>query len=828
MRDADIDADGDAPDDHTRVPALRFRTSTQDADTDEDEESASDSELANEFDGLELLRAGSLADKVVAYERSTSGNAAVVSRDARTMLEELEEAKRNPTVAAFLRMGETGDAGKRRRRHRRRATGKSKPMNEANELISDATILYARGAYADAVIKLHAAIVKAPNASEPYEQLALVYEEMEDLEKALDCYSIATALKRGVDPSMWYRMATLAVNVNKKEYALHCLARAARSDPRNYENKMDQATLYSELGDTKKAIEQLEWVLRDDLPPLDGAILRDATVFLAKLYYGAESREKAEYALERLLERHPQHVDATVVNILIELKIEFRKYSEVLDIVKKAHATIVEHMDNGELPLDISVKLGQCQLYEGQIEDGLRRVDELLAHQVTEFDDLFFDCGNTLMEVGLALKAEEVFRPLLSLEAYDNVELWQRIERCIEQSQGLFAVIEFYDSMHDKYPSDVFIAVSLADALSRCDDDLESLSRARSLVSNLDDVEVQKYGISLRVTALQRKLLSDEELTVIIPSALKLLDDLMDQRSQRKLQRVGQANDTYVDDNVRISDNDVFATIISGAEIAIRLGRHDDAAKIVTNALSFSAGSVLTREQTATLRYLKSLVSYQAGDLQEASANCRSVLEVFPASVTVWNMLMQMAVDYPRALSVGTSKLAKRLVANSVDNTVRARLVPLMASGYVHTWNKKWSIAMHDFLTALTLAPNDHEVTLAAAISLLHMATRNSNEQQRHALALRAIVLLERTADLNSAHPQEGLYNLARGLHHLGWSHLARRLYERCLEAPVTEVEGDGAAVDLKREAAYNLSLIYRKSNAHGLARDILRKYMTV
>jgi len=200
---------------------------------------------------------------------------------------------------------------------------------------------------------------------------------------------------------------------------------------------------------------------------------------------------------------------------------------------------------------------------------------------------------------------------------------------------------------------------------------------------------------------------------------------------------------------------------------------------------------------------------------------------VFPTSVTVWNMLMQMAVNYPRALSVGTSKLAKRLVTNSVDEQARKHVITLMASGHVHSWNKKWSIAMHNFLTALSFAPNDQEVCLSAAISLLHMTTRNSNEHQRHALALRAIVLLERSAELNSAHPQEGLYNLARGFHHLGWSHLARPLYEKCLETPVGEGDGVRPSVNLAREAAYNLSLIYRKSNANGLARAILRKYMT-
>jgi len=794
-------------------------------ESEEDEESVSEEE--GDFDGLELLRTGRLAETVVAYERSTSReNAATSRQEAREMLEDLEAAKRNPTMAAFLRMGEVGDVAKRRRRSRKKKTARSKRMLEADELMSDATILYARGEFAEAVNKLHAAVVKIPNSSEPYEQLALVYEETNNLEKALDCYSLATAVKRRVDPSIWYRMATMAVNLNKKEYALHCLSKASRSDPHNYENKMDQATLYQDLGDTKKVIEQLEWVLRDDLPLLDGGLLRDASVMLAKSYYAVSMRDRAEYALERMIEKHLEHVDATVVNILIELKMESHKYAEVLAIVDKAHANIIERSEAGRIPLDISVKLGQCLLYEGRTDEGLKRIFELLGHDITEFDDLFFDGGNTMMEVGLPSKAEVLFRELLTIEEYDNIDIWQRLETCIQQSKGNEGVIEFYESLHDKHPSDVFVAVSLADALSNVQDD-ECVRRASSLISNLDEVEVQKYGIFLRVTALQRKLLTTDELMVLIPSALKLMADLIEKRSQRKLQRTGKAGDNFVDDNVRISDDDVFASIISGAEVALRLGRFEDSEKIVNDALSFSAGSVLTREQTASLRYLKALIAHAVCDFSEAASNCRSILEVFPTSVTVWNMLMQMAVNYPRALSVGTSKLAKRLVASNVDEQTRKRVITLMASGHVHSWNKKWSIAMHNFLTALSFAPNDQEVCLSAAISLLHMATRNSNEHQRHALALRAIVLLERSAELNSAHSQEGLYNLARGFHHLGWSHLARPLYERCLETPVADGDDIRPPVSLAREAAYNLSLIYRKSNANGLARAILRKYMT-
>ena len=246
----------------------------------------------------------------------------------------------------------------------------------------------------------------------------------------------------------------------------------------------------------------------------------------------------------------PSKDGATAATQLEELRAVCtgKRWLVVLDDVwDKAHANIVERAEAGKIPLDISVKLGQCLLYEGRTDEGLKQIFELLGHDVSEFDDLFFDGGNTMMEVGLPSKAEILFRELLTVEEYDNIDIWQRIETCIQQSKGNQGVIEFYESLHDKHPSDVFVAVSLADALSNVQDDEECARRASSLISNLDEVEVQNYGIFLRVTALQRKLLTKDELMVLIPSALKLMADLIEKRSLRKLQRTSKAGEDFVE-----------------------------------------------------------------------------------------------------------------------------------------------------------------------------------------------------------------------------------------------------------------------------------------
>lgn len=50
----------------------------------------------------------------------------------------------------------------------------------------------------------------------------------------------------------------------------------------------------------------------------------------------------------------------------------------------------------------------------------------------------------------------------------------------------------------------------------------------------------------------------------------------------------------------------------------------------------------------------------------------------------------------------------------------------------------------------------------------------------------------------------------------------------RCLPDPPTPALLAGATYDLRREAAYNLALIYKASGAGALAKQVLRQHLTV
>ena len=88
-------------------------------------------------------------------------------------------------------------------------------------------------------------------------------------------------------------------------------------------------------------------------------------------------------------------------------------------------------------------------------------------------------------------------------------------------------------------------------------------------------------------------------------------------------------------------------------------------------------------------------------------------------------------------------------------------------------------------------------------------------------------IYMSRYAKLRLWSP-EVYYNLGRALHQLSLLSLAAPCYEHVLVADAVCAPDTGqapAAMSLKREAAYNLSLIYRQSGAGHLARHVLAAY---
>lgn len=134
---------------------------------------------------------------------------------------------------------------------------------------------------------------------------------------------------------------------------------------------------------------------------------------------------------------------------------------------------------------------------------------------------------------------------------------------------------------------------------------------------------------------------------------------------------------------------------------------------------------------------------------------------------------------------------------------------------------------------------------LFTGLAFLHRAMSPS-VANRHYYVMRAFEMLfeYKKRKPNAAHP---LYNLARAFHTIGINHLAERLYketlslssklsrparradrEACVDMmfPLSSTRPAASEAKIARAAAFNLSLLYRRSGRLELASSLLHQYI--
>ncbi|KAI9265552.1 hypothetical protein EDC94DRAFT_669515 [Helicostylum pulchrum] len=169
--------------------------------------------------------------------------------------------------------------------------------------------------------------------------------------------------------------------------------------------------------------------------------------------------------------------------------------------------------------------------------------------------------------------------------------------------------------------------------------------------------------------------------------------------------------------------------------------------------------------------------------------------------------------------------------------------------------NRNYIASSLFFMRAYAIAPNDPLNTLSLGITLLQASMQRKSDDRHLQIMQGMLFILEYVKLVGTC--QESEFNLARAFHMLGLTHLAVPHYERVLclpsrknmdienEKPISEVytwspeddecydahdddEEEQDETDLKREAAYNLHLIYVTTGSMNLAQILLLKYCTV
>lgn len=211
-------------------------------------------------------------------------------------------------------------------------------------------------------------------------------------------------------------------------------------------------------------------------------------------------------------------------------------------------------------------------------------------------------------------------------------------------------------------------------------------------------------------------------------------------------------------------------------------------------------------------------------------------------------------IDTSSVLNISTSKyIENRLPIRSIFSENQLRDVKTVTIELLlgHEWAiyKRHSEVVDHYLNAYILDPNQPLTSLCLATYLLMLANHQMTKH-RHDVVNKAFAFFLHYQHLRTTQPspalgtnehftiiseaarrQEAFFNFGRAFHELDLFHLAMNQYEQALslvdEFPdLLDVSDNELRLNVTRQAAFNLSLLYKKSKAPELALELMTKYL--
>ncbi|XP_017281749.1 general transcription factor 3C polypeptide 3 isoform X2 [Kryptolebias marmoratus] len=370
-------------------------------------------------------------------------------------------------------------------------------------LMGEANIRYARGDQEDAIMMCMEIIRQAPLAYEPFSTLAMIYEDNEDVEKALQFGLIAAHLNPS-DCEEWIRLAEMSLEQDNVRQAIICYSKAIKYDPTNVRYLWERSSLHMRLGEHKQCMDGYRRIL-SLLPLEDGEHFMQLSKDMAKSYYESNDLTSALCVIEEALTRHPSLVSDDFINMAAELYICSRQHQQALQVLVKFTGVVLVRAnpssevaapsqtetgteeeeeekkdedaksnctgENGEIievqvpdsvPVDLRAKLIVCliQLHDLTPVEGL--VSSLMEQSPEEIGDLYLDVGEAYIERGEYMSALPLLSALVISEKYNLAVVWLRHAECLNALGHMKEAAESFTKVVEMAPQHLEARLSLA------------------------------------------------------------------------------------------------------------------------------------------------------------------------------------------------------------------------------------------------------------------------------------------------------------------------------------------------------------------------------
>lgn len=376
--------------------------------------------------------------------------------------------------------------------------------------MGEANIRYARGEKEDAILMCMEIIRQAPLAYEPFSTLAMIYEDDEDMDKALQFGLIAAHLNPS-DCEEWIRLAEMSLEQDNIQQAILCYTKAIKYDPTNVRYLWERSNLHMRLGDHKQCMDGYRRIL-SLLPLEDGEHFMQLSKDMAKSYYESNDLPSALSVIEEALARHPNLVSDDFINMAAELYIANRQYRKALQVLvqfsgivlirsepsasdsaptqekKETEKTTEDQEENDEsvksntaeeitaedsaaiedvqvpdsVPVDLRAKLIVCLIHLNVYTPLEGLVSLLMEQSPEEIGDLYLDVGEAYLEQGEYMSALPLLSALIISDKYNLAVVWLRHAECLKALGHMDAAAQSYSKVVQMAPQHLEARLSLA------------------------------------------------------------------------------------------------------------------------------------------------------------------------------------------------------------------------------------------------------------------------------------------------------------------------------------------------------------------------------
>ncbi|XP_077587346.1 general transcription factor 3C polypeptide 3 [Stigmatopora nigra] len=768
---------------------------------------------------------------------------------------------------------------------------RSKLPRALRGLMGEANIRYARGEKEDAIAMCMEIIRQAPLAYDPFSTLAMIYEDEGDMEKALQ-FSLIAAHLNPSDCEEWIRLAEISLEQDNIRQAIVCYNKAVKYAPTNVRYLWDRCSLLMRLGEHKQCMDGYRRILSllpmdegdhfmqlskdmaksyyesGDLPSALGVIeealarhpnlVSDDIINMAtELYITNRQYEKALQLLVHfvsvvLIQDETQSESSVKDDNLSENtseKMEEDKETEMVDTAVMApidKSKIKDVQVPEGIPVDLKAKL-IVSLIHLRISAPLEAlVLSLMEQTAEEVGDLYLDVAEAYLEVGEYLEALPLLSMLVISEKYNLAVVWLRHAECLKALGEMKVAAESFTRVVELAPQHLEARLSLATLQQQLGQPECALKALEPMYDNetlsQDSSAAQKELKLLlhRSTLLKTQGLIQDYLDAIITMMSMLLKVAM-QRAKVCVRSVSMSGENHlrlvqvenmlsdIDDpeeayleitcktNV-LSKEDWWELLLSCILTMCDVKRYAEAELMVASAMEFYSFYDI-KPRRKELEFLGLSATILDRDYLKAYDYIRLMVIENAHRPQLWNIFNQLTISSHHQRH---HRFCLRLLLKYPENHALCVLC-----GHNAMVSGSFKHALGQYIQAFLSQPNDPLVNLFLGINLFNMASQKY-VAKRHTLIVQGFGFLHRYVELRGE-CQESIYNCARALHQVGLTHLAIHYYQKCLLLPVEIQEGIADdQVDLKREAAFNLSLIYQASGNFEMASQLISTHCVI